>query len=54
MKSLRQKQIPYDTPYMWNQRYGTSELIYKGVTDIENKLWSPKKEEDGEGEKLGV
>ena len=54
MKSVRQKQIPYDITYMWNQRYDTSELIYKRVTDIENKLWLPKREEDGEGDKLEV
>ena len=54
VKSVRQKQIPYDITYMWNQRYDTSELIYKRVTDIENKLWLPKREEDGEGDKLEI
>ena len=54
MKPVRERQIPYDITYMWNQRYDTSELIYKRVTDIENKLWLPKREGDGEGDKLGV
>ena len=29
----RQRQIPYDTTYMWNLKYGTNEPIYKTETD---------------------
>ena len=32
-KSERERQIPYDTTYMWNLKYGTNEPIYKIETD---------------------
>ena len=32
-KSERERQIPYDTTYMWNLKYGTNEPIYKTETD---------------------
>ena len=28
LKSDRERQIPYDITYMWNQKYDTNELIY--------------------------
>ena len=28
-KSGRERQIPYDGAYMWNQKYGTNDPIYK-------------------------
>ena len=30
---LSQRQILYDVTYMWNLKYGTSELIYKTETE---------------------
>ena len=32
-KSERERQIPYDTIYMWNLKYGTNEPICKTETD---------------------
>ena len=32
-KSEKERQIPYDTTYMWNPKYGTSELVYKIETN---------------------
>ena len=39
-KPEREKQIPYDSTYMWSLQYGTNEPIYKTerLTDIENRL----------------
>ena len=34
----RGRQIPYDTTYIWNLKYDTSELIYKTEADMENRL----------------
>ena len=31
--SQKERQIPYDIPYMWNLKYGTNEPIYKTETD---------------------
>ena len=28
-QSERERQIPYDTTYMWNLKYNTNELIYE-------------------------
>ena len=33
MKSVRKRQIPYDTTYIWNLKHDTSELIYEIETD---------------------
>jgi len=43
---VRQRQISYDTAYMWNLKNGTNELIYKTeiVTYVENKLMVSKEE----------
>ena len=35
-KSERERQIPYDIPYMWNLQYDTNEPIY----DIETEWWT--------------
>ena len=35
-KSERDRQISYDTIYMWNLKSDTNELIYKTVTDFIN------------------
>jgi len=32
-KLEREKQVPYDTTYMWNLKYDTNELIYETETD---------------------
>ena len=29
MKSVRNRQIPYDISYIWNLKYGTNDPIYK-------------------------
>ena len=31
--SERERQIPYDITYIWNQKYGTNEPIYKTERD---------------------
>jgi len=36
-KSERERQIPYDSTYMWNLKYDANELTYK-LTDTENRL----------------
>ena len=33
VKSEKERQIPYDITYMWNQNYGTNEPVYKTETD---------------------
>ena len=40
MKSVRQRQIPYDIASLWTLKYGTNELIYKAEADsqTENRL----------------
>ena len=48
-KSESEEQIPHDITYMWSQKYGTNEPIYKIETDIENRVVVAK----GEGEELG-
>ena len=42
VKSEIERQIPYDTTYMWNLKYGTNEPIYESETDSdrENRLVS--------------
>ena len=39
-KSKRERQIPYDIIYIWNQNHDTNELLWnrKRLTDIENRL----------------
>ena len=32
-KSEKGRQIPYNITYMWNQKYGTNEPVYKAETD---------------------
>ena len=32
-KSERERQIPYDSTFMWSLKYSTNELIYKTETD---------------------
>ena len=34
-KSDRERQIPYDIPYIWNWKYDTSEVIYETETDAQ-------------------
>ena len=31
--SQKEREMPYDTTYMWNLNYDTNELIYKTETD---------------------
>ena len=48
-KSERERQISYDTPYMWNLEYDTNELIYKTDSQTqETNLWLPKGKGRGE------
>ena len=37
MKPNRERQIPYDIAYMWNQKNDTNELIYK--TEIDSQTY---------------
>ena len=44
-KSERERQIPCDTTYMWNLKYGTNEPIYKIETDSQAQRtdsWLPR------------
>ena len=49
-KSERERQMPYDTTYMWNLKY-IDEHIYetKTIIAIENRLVASKGEGMGEG-----
>ena len=54
--SDRERQISYDTPYMWNLKRCTNQLIYKTETDSqtqETNLQLPKRK-GWRGDKLGV
>ena len=45
LSEVSQRQISYDTTYMWNLKYDTNELIYKTEIDSQTQktnLWSPK------------
>ena len=33
LSEVRERQIPYDTTYMWNLKYDKNEPIYKTETD---------------------
>ena len=33
LSELRKRQIPCDSPYMWNLKYGTDEPVYKAEGD---------------------
>ena len=48
-KSERERQIPFDIPYMWNLKYDMNEPIYETEIQAENKLMSAK-----EGSSRGV
>ena len=40
----RERQIPHDTIYVWNLKYGTNESIFKIETDSQTQrrdLWLP-------------
>ena len=37
-KSERERQILYNTTYMWNLKYSTNEPIYKTETDSQNRF----------------
>ena len=49
-KSERERQIPYDTTFMWSLKYSRNELVYKTESDsqTENRLVLAKRRE-GEG-----
>ena len=50
MFSIRERQIPHDTTYIWNLKYDSNELSYETITDIEKRLLVVKREQDvGEG-----
>ena len=45
LKSVRERQIPYDITYVWNLKYGINEHIYKIETDSQmwrTDLWLPR------------
>ena len=57
VKSERERQIPYDIPYMWNLKQDTNELFYKTETDSQTQkanLWLPKGKGGWGRDKLGV
>ena len=47
-KSERERQIPFDIPYMWNLKYDTNEPIYEAEIQTESNLMSAK-EDRGRG-----
>ena len=52
VKSERERQIPYDIPYMWNLKYGMDEPIYRTETNLltwRTDLWLPR----GRGKGVG-
>ena len=58
IKSVRERQIPYDITYMWNLKYGTNEPIYKTETDSwtqRTDLWQPRRRQgSGMDREFGV
>ena len=47
-KSERERQIPYDSTYMWNLKYDTNEPIYKTKPDSQRSdLWLPRGRGEG-------
>ena len=47
IKSERERQIPYDTPYMWNLKYGTNEPLceidrLETLTAVDDGVWVAK------------
>ena len=52
-KSDRERQIPYDTTYMWNLKYDTNGLIYKTETHRHRKQ-TYGYQRGKRGNKLGV
>ena len=55
-KSKRERQIPYDIIYIWNQNHDTNELLWnrKRLTDIENRLVVAKRAGGGSSWESGV
>ena len=42
-KSKRERQIPYDITYIWNQEYDTNEFIYETNAQTEKtNIWLPE------------
>ena len=44
-QSNSERQLPYDTPYMWNLKYDTKELVYETERDSwaqKTPLWLPR------------
>ena len=58
MKSVRNRQMPYAIPYMWNLKYDTNQHIYETETDsqTENRLRVARREVVGLGKnwELGI
>ena len=47
IKSERERQIPYDTPYMWNLKYGANEPLceidrLETLTAVDDGVWVAK------------
>ena len=45
LSKARERQIPYDTTYMWTLKYDTDEPIYESETDSQTQrtdLWLPR------------
>ena len=36
-EKVRERQIPYDTPYVWSLKYDTNEVIYKTERDSQTQ-----------------
>ena len=51
LSELRERQISYHIPYMWNLKNDTNELTYKTEIDsqtVKTNLWLPKGKGGGE------
>ena len=49
MKSVRNRQMPYAIPYMWNLKYDTNQHIYEIDSQTENRLVIARREVVGLG-----
>ena len=57
VKSEREGQIPYDSTYVWNLKYGTDEPIYQRETDSQTwraDVWLPRGRERRRDWEFGV
>ena len=42
VSQTKEKQVPYDTTYMWNLKYDTKDLIQNRLVSIKTNSWLPE------------